>query len=208
MASCTAEEKKADGVPAAKVCASSLDAPAAQALDRLSRVEEFRDVEGPSFEGAVANLRQGVSFQETRRSSVCRVREARDTEGSPLFDIEFAHPGSEIDWPERLRPYETYYRVGLYGKASESDALIAFRCDGGLGEGAPPIALGTLHLWPKDDAYEVSGGPERGRLLMTILHAATRVMAEELGCRKQAGIPTKLPEPSDRSAYRKPEKGR
>lgn len=203
VASCTTEEKKEDGTPAARLCESSLDADAVRALEALSRDQLFRGEQGPSFHTAVGRLRQYADVSGSR-SSVCRVHAARDKGDTPLFDIEFVRPAAEAKWPEKLEPKQSLYHVGLFGDADENNAFLAFRCARGLGRNGPSTVAGSLDLSPKKDAYRLEGA-ERSRALMTVLHSAARMLARQLGCGDEAQLPVTLPEPSDPAEYRKPQ---
>ncbi|WP_171166846.1 hypothetical protein [Streptomyces sp. I05A-00742] len=161
-----------------------------------------------TFEDAAGRLRGNAGISESR-SVVCRVHEAGSTKDGPLFTVEFVHPDRWADWPDRLSADQRYYRMGLIGTADRKTAFLGFRCDrglggaGGLGGPAPPVVGASLDLWP-DRAHTEIDGPERGHLLMTVLHSAARTMAGKLGCLERSGLPAAVPAPAPPSAYRKP----
>ncbi|MBZ4320323.1 hypothetical protein [Streptomyces huiliensis] len=139
------------------------------------------------------------------RSLLCAVRGAGDDdEEDPLFTIEFTHPDRWTNWPDRLGADHAYYRVGLYGEAGPDGGSIAFRCGRGVGGSGFPVVAASLELHRNGSAYAGPPGRDRTRAFMTILHATTRAMAENLNCGTEATLPPHLPHPSPPSDYRRP----
>ncbi|QKV93276.1 hypothetical protein HUT19_17160 [Streptomyces sp. NA02950] len=207
LTSCTGEGKgpeekeRTDSVPVAKLCASSLDVGARQALDVLSRDNTFKNLQESTFRKAASLIsREKKMVYEP----LCRVYSPNSSVAFPLFQVKFVKYDTPREWPDRLSPEGNYYRVGAYGASSRLGAEITFRCTGGIRQkGGSPFVVGDLLMSPTE-AHADLPGAKKGQAGMAILMSVTRVMAEELGCLKEAGIPAGPAHPLPPTEYRRP----
>lgn len=191
------------GVPAAKLCGSSFDAPARRALDRLSREDVYGDHVGKTLAEAARDIAATADVDATR-SQLCRVHGPGGSPANAYVSIEAVHADTTLSWADRLDPEERYYRVGVDAASSGKGASLSFRCTGGLREDGPPVVTVSLATDTTSDDLAELPETERGVLFMTILASTARALADELGCPEEADIPEGAPEPLASTEYRAP----
>lgn len=201
LTSCSSEKKEADGVPAAKLCDSSLTSDAADALEKISSDDRYRETV-LSLDKAAVRLRDNGDTS-TSRSTVCTVYTRKEGTEVRLFQIEFVRPDAGAEWPPELDPEDSYYSSGIYAESSNDDAFIAFPCTAGLRKHGPPVVAGVLVPDSGNVAQKLPNA-ERSHAYMVMLHSASRALAGKLGCLAEARLPVKLPEASPHTEYRKP----
>ncbi|WP_328755009.1 hypothetical protein OHA28_29505 [Streptomyces sp. NBC_00269] len=201
LASCSDGDggKKAEpSLTASHVCASTLDASAAAALERMGDTEAFTELPGTNDSGkpnkfSLKRAADTLHKDMTQRNQ-CVVFKSGDTTGHPLISVDFSavkhHPSTTTGDSEGSDP--SRYRMGVYAAThGTTGASLYFKCST---QNPDESAQSTPYV-----EAELVGLPDQlsakstGRDRMAVLNAVSRAMAKELGCASQASLPYQVP---------------
>jgi hypothetical protein len=190
-----AESEKA-GTPASNLCDGSLDAAAADALQRLAGAERFEEATGVNQAGRSNKFSVSRSVKhlhdEYRNQSECSIYQIGDDK--PLFQVRFSasasYPSGNGDSGER----KTRYPIGVFAQVGSNGADLFFHCP--TDAPAKDAYIGDTDYVKAEmyrDTYRLRGDTE-ARDVMVILNSMARAVAEAAGCASQAGLPTRVPD--------------
>lgn len=183
---------------ASQVCASTLDASAATALERMGDTEKFTELPGTNDSGkpnkfSLKRAADTLHNDMTQRNQ-CVVFKSGDTTGHPLISVDFSavkhHPSTTTGDSKGSDP--SRYRMGVYAAThGTTGTSLYFKCStqnpDEPGQSTPHVEAELVGL--PDQLSAKSTGRDR----MAVLNAVSRAMAKELGCASQASLPSQVP---------------
>lgn len=194
------DEAEEPSLTASRVCDSTLDSSAAEALKRVGNTERFTELRGTndSGESNTFSLKRAANtlHEDTSQRNQCVVFKAGDKTGHPLIDVDFSAekhaPDANISGKDG-NSEESFYSIGVYAKSSgHSSARLYFKCstqDTEEPKGSTPYIRASLTSAPGQVSAKSTG-----RDLMIVLNAISRAMANKLGCASEAALPSEVPE--------------
>ncbi|WP_158708086.1 hypothetical protein [Streptomyces sp. NRRL F-2890] len=179
ISSCSGESQKPDasGVSAGEVCAGIFSTDAATGLESISGTDvfgELPEVPADEFSASIERLRSGGEAEER----LCSIYAPPDDDlPSVTISFRWALPNFSGDGDG--------YATGMVASILPNAAIVAFQCEG---EDYPPdkVMLGSLH---------VRSGSEEPHGQMAMINAASRAVAEGLGCLDESGLVEGVPQP-------------
>ncbi|MET9498193.1 hypothetical protein [Streptomyces sp. NPDC006552] len=186
-----------ESVGAGQVCAGTLDASAARALERLSGTNRFEELTGTNEIGepnafSVKRAVQHLHATPSSRSS-CTVYLADDNSGMPLLDLDLSasqsHPKRTETNSSRKR---LTYPMGVYAAATQTGTQLFFSCTTEA-KSADAYVGDTKYVEANMSFIGHARGGDEGRDRMTVLNSVARAVARAAGCATEAALPTTVP---------------
>uniref|UniRef100_A0AAU3GYQ6 Uncharacterized protein n=1 Tax=Streptomyces sp. NBC_01401 TaxID=2903854 RepID=A0AAU3GYQ6_9ACTN len=182
-----------------QVCDGTLTGPAATSLERIGDTDRFTELTGTNDIGDPNKFSLDLTAKRLHTKlgerSECSVYKAADDSGIYLLKIRFEPTASRPD-PEKASHKQgaadnrTVFPLGLYAYVPEEDgASLLFSCATKGPEGRTPYVMASLFA----NKHRVDAG-STAKDRMVVLNAASRAVAEELGCAAQAKLPAKVPD--------------
>ncbi|MFV8129868.1 hypothetical protein [Streptomyces syringium] len=183
-------EQRGKLLPAAKVCESLLPTKVAGELDALAGLREFTQRHPKAIESFVSRLRGLEASQRGQDDhELCRV--TADIEKSRLFTVAIYFQWFDAKMlnppPKQRGSKTTPYPLGVRSEAYDFGATIYFSCP--LSKPTPDGKLLRAGLWTANT--KLTGQAGRNARI-TILNAAARKIARQLGCLDTANLPEKF----------------
>ncbi|MGK5530286.1 hypothetical protein [Streptomyces sp. URMC 129] len=172
------EPSPEEGLPATEVCGGVLSGAAARDLETMMDAELFTQVDeaGADLQAFLETLKEPGARQER----LCSIRAEGD------WDAIRIDVGWELTVETQNADSFVEYAAGRQALSSPAFSAIIFSCPAPAGEEFPAsVARATMGT---------DGADFDTDLLMSVLNAAARAVAEGLGCLAESGLPAGAPE--------------
>ncbi|MBK0376731.1 hypothetical protein I3215_28330 [Streptomyces sp. RB110-1] len=184
----------------AQVCDNALKSSGQAALKSIGGTDRYTELTGNQQNGEPYRFSTSLAAKrlhsEFSKRNKCAVYRADGENDFPLLDIEFeprlAAPKKVSDPGAKKLIYPLGAFASVKSKPGSTYATLYFACPTQGPDGESSHVMASLFV-PKAQAHPGSTPDDR----MAVLNDVARGLAEELGCADEAGLPARVPSPTN-----------